>query len=308
MIQEHATTLDQLWNRTKAYRQSEAYLETLRFVSAMREFSPYNAYLLRLQRPRLRFAATNYDWNYKFGRRVRLDDPQVHPLVVLWPFGPVEFVYDLADTDGDDLPAHILEPFYAGGRVERQWWERLLDNMTRRGIGVAFVTEDVNSAGRVVRLSTPLPAPPNRGGTKAFPPIRFMVELNNRLDRTAQFFTLLHELAHVVCGHLGALTDDDWQDRKNEPEDVVEVEAESVAFVVGSRLGLSSPSETYLVDYTGRHGEMPKGVSITTVLTASWLLEEWTAELSWPKKPQRRAAAERARQQRRAANSSGEDS
>lgn len=298
MTRTDQTTLDQLYSRTSAYRQSQEYLDTLRFVAAMREFSPYNAFLLRLQRPRLRFAATATEWMTRFGRWPRVD-PEPNPLVVLRPFGPVEFVYDLADTDGPEFPPYVLEPFQSGGMVQREQWDHLLTNMERRGMRWRMVREEVTSAGGVRRLASPLSAPKGQKGKRALPPVRFNVDINSLHDRTTQFVTLLHELAHVTCGHLGADPDDDWSDRQHLPLDVVEFEAESVAYLVGTRLGLSTPSEVYLADYAGRHGEIPRGMSINTVFTAAWLLEEWTRELSWSKKPQRRASAERARAERR---------
>jgi hypothetical protein len=298
MLPDAQTTLDQLWSRTSTYQQSQEYLDTLRFVAAMHEFSPYNAFLLRLQRPHLRLAATADRWKNEFGRWLRTDKA-VRPLVVLRPFGPVDFVFDLEDTEGPELPRQVLEPFYATGRVESQWWERLMENMLRRGINVGFVPGGLDSAGQVTRLDEPLPPLPNRKGQRAMPDIRFLVELNRSHGRTTQFVTLLHELAHVTCGHLGARNDDDWNDRQNKSLRVVEFEAESVAFLVCSRLGLETASETYLVDYVGQHGEIPSDMSITTVFTAAWLLEEWTRELSWPKKPKRQAAQARAHEERR---------
>lgn len=300
MTPDRLTTLDQLWSRTSTYRQSREYLDTLRYVAAMREFSPYNAFLLRLQRPNLRFAATVDHYANHFRRWLRTDKA-VHPLVVLRPFGPVDFVFNLEDTEGPELPRSLFEPFQTSGRVESQWWLDLTENMLRRGMLMGFKSHASTYAGHVELLREPLPPPPNKSGKRALPPVRFRVELNGNHDRTVQFVTLLHELAHVTCGHLGALHDDDWTAREGLREEVQEFEAESVAYLVCARLGLSTPSEQYLVNYVGEHGEIPVGMSVTTVFTAAWLLEEWTKELSWPKKPRRRAAAERAREQRRMA-------
>ncbi|MBK7442542.1 MAG: hypothetical protein IPI65_13570 [Bacteroidetes bacterium] len=29
------------------------------------------------------------------------------PLLILMPFGPVEFVYDITDTEGDEIPEYL---------------------------------------------------------------------------------------------------------------------------------------------------------------------------------------------------------
>lgn len=298
------TTLDQLWRDTRAYRQSQAYFDTLRFVSAMREFAPYNAYLLRIQRPLIRYAATAQDWEGKFGRHVRQEDSGVHPLVVLRPFGPVEFVYDLKDTDGPDLPEGVLDPLVARGDLQADWWRRLQENLYRRGIEYREVQLGGDAYGHALRLHEPEPPRKNRLSARKFPPVQFLVEVNAAHDPKTRFFTLLHELAHITCGHLGDVPDADWPDRRGLPREVEEFEAESVAYVVGTRLGLHSPAEKYLAGYMHYEPEVPRAVSITTVLTAAWLLEEWVNGLSWPKKPQRRAAARAAADRRELAQMS----
>jgi len=298
---DQQSTLDQLWNRTSTYRQSQAYVDTLRFVAAMRAFAPFNAYLLRIQRPNLQFAATADEWAARFGRRVRSDDPLVHPLVVLRAFGPVEFVYDLSDTEGPPLPEDLFQVQRATGDMDASWWRVLTENLYRRGIEYRLVPLPDRHYGQVVRLRRPLDGRKNALSAKPFPAVEFMVELNDAHDLKTRFFTLLHELAHVACGHLGEGTQSDWSSRSALPEAVIEFEAESVAFVVGSRLGLQSPSEKYLAQFMRDVPMVPEGVSITAVLTASWLVEDWVRHLSWPKKPQRQAAAERAREQRREA-------
>ena len=67
----------------------------LRFVVRMRRFSPFNAMLLHRQKPGLSFATTARDWLARWKRAVKED---ARPLVVLMPFGPVGFVYDMLDT------------------------------------------------------------------------------------------------------------------------------------------------------------------------------------------------------------------
>ena len=80
-----------------AYRSSTHYLDLLRFVTRMRRFSPFNALLLHRQKPGLSFAASARDWRRRWKRTVQVD---ARPLVVLVPFGPVGFVYDMLDTPG----------------------------------------------------------------------------------------------------------------------------------------------------------------------------------------------------------------
>ncbi len=103
--------LDRLLTDSRLYTQSKDYKELLDFVVRLRNFAPFNAMLLQMQKPGLRFAASPDDWRERFGRK-----PKEHarPLLILWPFGPVALVYDLMDTEGQDLPRDVWS-FYAQG-------------------------------------------------------------------------------------------------------------------------------------------------------------------------------------------------
>src|SRR4051812_21693416 len=83
--------LDQLLTDSRLYTQTTAYKELLDFVARMRNFAPFNAMLLQVQKPGLRFAASAFDWKIRFGRKPK---EGVRPLLILWPFGPVALVYD----------------------------------------------------------------------------------------------------------------------------------------------------------------------------------------------------------------------
>src|SRR3954447_25115351 len=58
--------LDQLLTDSRLYTQSKDYKELLDFVARMRNFAPFNAMLLQIQKPGLRFAASEFDWEQRF--------------------------------------------------------------------------------------------------------------------------------------------------------------------------------------------------------------------------------------------------
>lgn len=93
--------LDQLLADSRLYRTSQDYKELLEFAARLRNFAPFNAMLLQLQKPGLRYAASARDWCERFGRRPKED---ARSLIILWPFGPVALVYDVIDTEGRPLP------------------------------------------------------------------------------------------------------------------------------------------------------------------------------------------------------------
>ncbi|WP_137157409.1 hypothetical protein [Rhizobium sp. FKL33] len=60
--------IDQLIAATRLYDSSEAIQELLDFTARLREFAPFNAMLLHIQKPGLTHAATAHDWWHRFGR------------------------------------------------------------------------------------------------------------------------------------------------------------------------------------------------------------------------------------------------
>ena len=83
--------LDQLLDDSRLYRKGADYQNLLDFVVRLRNFAPFNALLLQIQKPGLNHAASARDWRENFGRTIKED---ARPLLILWPFGPVALVYD----------------------------------------------------------------------------------------------------------------------------------------------------------------------------------------------------------------------
>lgn len=81
--------LADLIERSRLYHRSQDYQALLDFTSRLRTFAPFNAFLLHVQKPGLRFAASAHDWQDRFDRTIK---EGARPLLILWPFGPVAFV------------------------------------------------------------------------------------------------------------------------------------------------------------------------------------------------------------------------
>src|SRR2546425_3442962 len=101
--------LDQLLTDSRLYTQSKDYKELLDFVVRLRNFAPFNAMLLQVQKPGLTYAASAADWRTRFGRKPK---EGARPLLILWPFAPVALVYDVMDTEGkcDVIPGRGRKP------------------------------------------------------------------------------------------------------------------------------------------------------------------------------------------------------
>lgn len=226
---------------SRLYHTGTDYLELLEFVSRLRNFAPFNAMLLRIQKPGLTYAASAWDWRKRFGRTVK---EGARPLLILWPFGPVALVYDVLDTEGPDLPADVAETFHATGAVTKQTMETFLKRVSRRGIDAKYVQSGDAHAGmiEVIVRSTEK----RRQG-------KYKIRINSAHDVNVQFVTLAHELGHLFLGHLGPDKYLKIAQRPNVPLPQQELEAESLAYLVCKRHGVTSKSESYLANYVDRN-------------------------------------------------------
>lgn len=83
------SNLDELYNNVENFRESESFQQMLDFVSSFKKLSPYNAFLLYQQRPGARYVLNASQWIKLYKRKIK---PNVRPLIILEPFGPVDYV------------------------------------------------------------------------------------------------------------------------------------------------------------------------------------------------------------------------
>lgn len=151
--------------------------------------------------------------------------------MLLARFGPVEFVYDVSQTEpmADARPLPIdAAPFAMAAVVQSgELLERLIGGVSENGVRVVRARQGVALAGKIERVA-------NTGaavGTGV--PLRWVVALNETHSPTEQLATMSHELGHLFCGHLGADEGDAWPVRDEGTDDHTrEFEAESVACLV----------------------------------------------------------------------------
>lgn len=253
--QPAASTLDELFARVAAFQGSEPYFEALRFVTRVKEYAPFNNMLVFLQRPTAQYWGTAADWRKRFVREVR--DGAI-PILILRPGGPVMLVYDVADTKGPQLPAHLVTPFAVEGVYQRTWFGRLASEAASDGIEVRGARLGGHLAGVASK---------RKGSTT-----RFSVAVNRDHKEPEAFATLCHELAHVYLGHLGGDERGRWPSRVGMRQSQTELEAESVAHLVAHRLGLRTLSAEYLASHV-RGPEDYRAVSIEMVTKVAGRLE-----------------------------------
>ncbi len=74
----------------------EDFIAFASFMRREKRYSIFNSALIYLQRPGALYVDTETGWN----KNKRYIGPGVTPIVVVHPFGPVNFVYEYADTYG----------------------------------------------------------------------------------------------------------------------------------------------------------------------------------------------------------------
>lgn len=192
--------LSELLERSRLYHQSKAYKELLDFVTRLPSFAPFNAFLLHIQKPALRFAASEYDWLCRFQRTVK---EGARPLLILWPFGPVALVYDLEDTERKALPEAVQCAFMASGKVTRSTIAGYAIALRRCGIELKLIEYGDAHAGHIQAPQKPEGLEiEKRSANKKERPVH-CIRVNSKHDPNVQFATLIHELAHLYLGHLG---------------------------------------------------------------------------------------------------------
>lgn len=235
--------IDQLIAATRLYDTSEAVQELLDFTVRLREFAPFNAMLLHIQKPGLTHAATAHDWLRRFNRAPK---PGARPLLVLRMKGPVDFVFDILDTDGDDVPVEAFK-FPTLGNLTKEQFSTVLRIVEKEKIEIVTLDAGDGRAGWI-RFLERAQSPSGRH--------RYQLSYNQNHPPPTGFVTVAHELAHLYLGHLGADPGRRVPDRRDVSKPLKEVEAEMAAYLVAMRNGLEPRSESYLTNYKGAFADL----------------------------------------------------
>ena len=264
------SVLNALFQHSSRYRQSSAYYQLMRFIARFPQYSPYNCMLLHIQNPDMTYVATPNQWWKRFKRRVK---PDARPLLILAPNCPVLFVYDLSDTQGEDLPSQIQDPFETHAEIKGKVWGCTIENCLRDGIIV-----DTNAQYSFVHAGTAFRLRSSNRILKerVDEPFDFLIKINEELGLSARYATLVHELGHIYSGHLGNRDGDWWQDRSRTGQKQAEIEAESISYLVCTRRGLETKSAEYMALFAHEYIDLPP-VSMDVVLSATYHIEQMGA-------------------------------
>ena len=285
--------IDELFTLARRYKSKRSYRELMQFIARFRFYSPFNAMLVHVQMPGAKYVAPAHRWLRDFGRRVKAG---ARPLVILQPMGPVMFVFDVSDTEPTEderpLPVEVYKPFEVRKGNVGNRLEQLIENAKRDGVRISTSHEGSQSAGSIRRVKEEVKAKLHFHAGKMKDgspmvveiPVRYELVVNAKLTREEQYATIVHELAHLYCGHLGTPNEKWWPDRRGLNHTVREFEAESVAYLVCSRADIDNPSEKYLAHFISQDDDIPQ-ISLECVMKAAGLIETMSLQRMKPRKP-----------------------
>jgi hypothetical protein len=285
-VAQHA--LDGLFSLARQYRSSGAYRELIDFVVRFHFHAPFNAMLVHVQMPGAVYVAPPHRWLRDYHRHIKAG---ARPLVILQPMGPVMFVFDVSDTEPEHkaspLPTDVTQPFEVRyGHIAGEFVQTL-ENAKRDGIHVTERDAGSQSAGaiRVAQQGGHLQVLARQRPELEYVevPRRYEILLNRNHSAEAKYATLVHELAHLYCGHLGTPNNTWWPDRRGLARDTREFEAESVCYLICTRLAIDNPSDAYLGNYLGDHHEIPP-ISLDCVMRSAGLIEQMGRERLTPRR------------------------
>lgn len=278
------SNLDSLWRNVKAYRSSENFMAVMKACSRFRHLAPYNAMLVEMQRPGARYVLTEKEWRNKYDRGIK---PNARPLIILVPFGPVDFLFEISDTyplrtslfwkTDDEILEEIAAPYKTKKDVSDDILHATIEKLPTHGIAIdtSFVA-GANYAARIELLKS------HSHNINVYVGkehnlnwyANYLLSVNKNAQKGECFASICHELGHLFCQHLIAPYNwEKWQVR-NLPHAAKEFEAESVSWLICERLGIGNPSEKYLSGYLTSNKEIPSEVSIEKILYA--VKEVWS--------------------------------
>lgn len=262
--------LDILFQEVGSYKSTVNFKELMKFIKKFHNIAPFNAMLLHMQRPGCSYVATARDWLTLHNRTIK---PGATPLVILIPFGPVEFLFEVSDTEGDGAPPELIEPFKTDGNILSTFLDKLIKRMRFYGVDFHVAKFGNNLAGQIKRKKNMESFNYSTNQTIYKVDMFYDIIVNSTSNKEVVFATIVHELGHLFCGHLGIPHTKNfklWQDRSTLTHNSSEFEAESVSWLLCERFGLKSNSAEYLSGYCAN--TIPE-ISLDSVLKAVGMIE-----------------------------------
>jgi hypothetical protein len=275
--------VDEIFASTARYQNIRILTELLTFIARFPNYSPFNGLLLYIQNPEATYVATARNWLQKFRRQPKFD---ARPLFILAPKGPILFVFDIHDTEGEPAAPALQQPPAAGQRTPAKIYANTLHNCALHGIAVYETSAEKAAAGPASRITPALRKEFNDFSLEK--DTSYLVLINKSQSLEDKYSSLVHELGHIFCGHLGIDRHAWWPERENSNLNGEDLEADAVAYLVCRRLGWQAQPAKLLTRLLEKNHPLPV-FSLNALLQAATYAEE-LGSFRWkaPRKRHRR--------------------
>lgn len=236
-------TIDELFRRSQRFRISSEFVKFFDFIARFDHYSRYNSMLVHIQNPEVMFFGGVSFWKKRFNRTIKKG---ARPYVILAPNGPVMMVYDVYDTEGKESPDAFMQkglgfkPNEVKGKIDSKIFHKAFVEANNWGIKILFKPLSYFKGGHVTTI---------HGGAPE-------ICLKEGVSHEESFSVLMHELAHLFLGHTGhkylfykGREKPAFLLQRNLRDEIEELEAESVSYLICHKLGLITQSAEYLADY-----------------------------------------------------------
>lgn len=226
---------EKLEEGVKAVFESGRYKEYLQCMSKFHNYSINNCLLIAAQYPSASAVAGYRSWQKNFGRQVKKGEKGIKILA------PCKYKVETDEKDENGDPK-LME--LTGFRVVTVFDLAQTEGKELPSIGAEELTGDVRDYEKIFKALVSISPVPVRfeeieGGAKGYyHDGEKRIALQSGMSEAQTIKTLLHEVSHATYHSREAMQEETPIDRRHK-----ETEAESIAFCVGSALGIVDSSD-----------------------------------------------------------------
>lgn len=251
---------DELSERIEKLGEDENYMAYLHAISLFHTYSPTNQLLISIQKPEATHVAGFRTWE-KLDRHVKKGEKSIKILA------PVKWSKDTGEEDEDGnkvikdgigfKAVSVFDISQTEGKALASWQEPTENPTAPEGF-LEDLTTACEQSGYKVRYEELAP------GLHGYTSHKGEIVINTRYPAGSQVKTLAHELGHVKAGHMER---SDYHQGQGGHRGDMEVEAESIAYVLSRANGMayemSDYSATYIKGWSGKNPEHIKASAFT---------------------------------------------